>query len=96
MMFKRPLKCHLDLLKLNIEETIQARQIQQQLNHDIHSKDQKFQINDSVFAENLGHGSKWLEGIVEEIKGPLMYMMKLHDGRILKRHVDHIWNRTSI
>ena len=57
MMFKRPLRCHLDLLKPNIEETVQARHIQQQLNHDIHSKDRKFQINDTVFVENFGHGS---------------------------------------
>ena len=39
MMFKKPLRCHLDLLKPNIEETVQAQQIQQQLNYDIHSKD---------------------------------------------------------
>ena len=51
-----------------------------------------------MFVENFAHGSKWLEGIVEEIRGPLtypLYMIKLPDGRILKRHVDHIQNRTS-
>ena len=76
----------------NIEEMVQTRQIQQQLNHDIHFKDQKFQINDTVFVENLGHGSKWPEGIVEKIWGPLTYMIKLHDGRMFKCHVDHIQN----
>ena len=95
MMFKRPLRCHLDLLKPNIEETVQARQIQQQLNHDIHSKDQKFRINNTEYVENFAQESKWLEGIVEEIRGPLTYIIKLPDGRILKRHVDHIRNRTS-
>ena len=63
MMYKRPLRCHLDLLKPNNEETVQARQ---QLNHDVHSKDRKFQVNDTVFVENFGQGSKWLEGIDEE------------------------------
>ena len=33
----------------------------------VHSKDWKFQINNTVFVENFGHGSKWLKGIVEEI-----------------------------
>ena len=65
MMFNRPLRCRLDLLKPNIENTIQGQQIQQQLNHDIHSKDRKFQINDTVFVENFGHGSKWLAGTIE-------------------------------
>ena len=96
MMFNRSLRCHLDLLKPNIEETVQGRQIQQQLNHDTHSKDRKFQINDTVFVENFGHGSKWLAGIIDDIRGPLTYMVRLPDGRMLKRHVYHIWNRTSM
>ena len=96
MMFNRPLRCHLDLLKPNIEETVQGRQIQQQLNHNIHSKDWKFQINGTVFVENFGHGSKWFAGTIDEIRGPLTYMVRLPDGRILKRHVDHIRNQTSM
>ena len=96
MMFNRPLRCQLDLLKPNIEETVQGRQMQQQLNHDIHSKDRKFQINDTVFVENFGHGSKWLAGTIEEVRGPLTYMVRLSDGRVLKRHVDHIRKRTSM
>ena len=48
-----------------------------------------------MFVENFGHGSKWLEGTIEEIKGPLTYMVKLSDGKLVKRHVDHIRNRTS-
>ena len=44
---------------------------------------------------NFGHGSKWLAGIIEEIRGPLTYMVKLSDGRLVRRHVDHIRNRTS-
>ena len=99
MMFNRPLRCHLDLIKPNIESiesTVQGRQMQQQFNHDIHSKDRKFQIKDTVFVENFSHGSKWLAGTIEEIRGPLMYMVRLPDGRVLKRHVDHIRNRTSM
>ena len=84
MMFNRPLRCHLDLLKPDIGATVQNRQIQQQLNHDVHSEDRKFQISDTVFVENFGHGSKWLAGIIEEIQGPLTYMVKLSDGRLVK------------
>ena len=32
----------------------------------------------------------------KEIRGPLTYIIKLHDGRILKHHVDHIRNRTTV
>ena len=95
MMFHRPLRCHLDLLKPDIGATIQERQFQQQLNHDVRSKDWEFQIDDTVFVENFGQGSKWLAGIIDEVREPLTYMVKLSDGRLVKRHVDHIRNRTS-
>ena len=35
MMFNIPLRCHLYLLKPDIGATVQNRQIQQQLNHDV-------------------------------------------------------------
>ena len=91
MMFNRPLRCHLDLLK---PATIQERQFQQ-LNHDVRSKDWEFQIDDKVFVDNFGQGSKWLAGIMDEVRGPLTYMVKLSDGRLVKRLFDHIRNRTS-
>ena len=67
MMFNRPLRCHLDLLKSSIKETAQGQQIKQQLHHDMYSKDRKFHINETVFVENFGHESKWLAGTIEEI-----------------------------
>ena len=67
MMFNRPLRCHLDLLKPDMGTKIQERQSQQQLNHDVHSKDREFQIDDTVFVENFGQGSKWLAGIIDEV-----------------------------
>ena len=82
------------LLKPDIGATIQEQQFQQ-LNHDVHSKDREFQIDDAVFVENFGQGSKWLARIIDEVRGPLTYMVKLSDGRLVKRHVDHIRNRTS-
>ena len=32
----------------------------------------------------------WIEGIVAEITGPLSYKIKLNDGSVIRRHVDHI------
>jgi len=48
-----------------------------------------------VFVENFGQGSKWLAGIIDEVRGPLTYMVKLSDGRLVRCHVDYIRNRTS-
>ena len=46
---------------------IHKRQFQQQLNHDVRSKDREFQIDDTVFVKNFGQGSKWLAGIIEDL-----------------------------
>ena len=49
-----------------------------------------------MFIENFGHESKWLAGTIEEIRGPLTYMVRLSEGRVLKRHVDYIQKQTSM
>jgi len=48
-----------------------------------------------VFVKNFSQGSKWLAGIIDEVKGSLTYMVKLSDERLVRCHVDHIRNRTS-
>ena len=34
--------------------------------------------------------AKWLPGVVIDCVAPLTYSVQLHDGRIWKRHIDHI------
>ena len=60
------------------------------LNHDKFTKDRAFAVNDKVFVNNHQETLTWLEGIVTEITGPLSYKIKLNDGSIVCRHIDHI------
>ena len=76
LMFNRQLRSHLDLFKPGIEPTVLNWQFHQQLNHDLHAKDQQFQIGDNVLVENFSHGPKWLASTVKEIQGPLTYMIE--------------------
>ena len=34
--------------------------------------------------------NKWLQGHILKSVGPLSYLIKLNDGRIFRRHVDHL------
>lgn len=54
-----------------------------------------YKVGDLVNIKNFSVGSKWLPGIIMQITGPLSYMIKLTDGRTLKRHVDHVLPRAS-
>ena len=35
-------------------------------------------------------GKKWLQGHIVKSVGPLSYLIKLNDGRIFRRHIDHL------
>ena len=40
------------------------------------------------FSKHAKH--KWLAGVVTDKQGPLTYLITLDDGRIFRRHLDHI------
>ena len=48
-----------------------------------------------MLAKNFSSGPKWLPGVIVEVLVPLSYQVKLDDSRIIKRHVDHLLNRSS-
>ena len=87
LMFNRPF---LNLLKPDIQSTVQTRQFHQKLSRDVHCKDRQFCTGDSVFSTNFGRGPEWLPGVIDVVKGPVTYLVRLTDDRIVKCHVDHI------
>ena len=68
-------KCNL-IYKVNIE----SRQLAQKRQHDVHCKEQVFQIGDPVFVRNFGSGPTWLLDTVKEVQGSLSYTVRLPDG----------------
>ena len=63
--------------------------------HDRHAKEHKFEVGDAVCVKDFPSGRTWIPGTVSAVKGPLSYCVELSDGRVFRRHVDHIRNRTS-
>lgn len=49
-----------------------------------------FHVGDPVYAMNFTGTPKWLPGILEDTLGPLTFTVRLPDGRVWKRHADHI------
>ena len=80
---RRP-RCRLDLVKPNILHRVES----QKLNHDNTANVRSFRIDAPVLVKNFNStGKKWLRGHI--IKS-LSYLIKLSDGRIFRRHVDHL------
>lgn len=48
--------------------------------------------DDCVYVRNFSSNSnqKWLPGIILKQRGPVSYVVKLTDGRMFRRHQDHV------
>ena len=82
----RRIRTRLDLLKPNVSERVEHHQFQQKLARDSSAKERAFKKGDSVYAQNFGTGSKWLSAVIQEVTGPVSFLVKLQDGRIVRRH----------
>ena len=87
---RRP-RCRLDLVKPNILQRVENKQLSQKINHDTTADVRSFYNDDPVLVKNFTNtGKKWLQGHIIKSVGPLSYLIKLNDGRIFRRHVDHL------
>ena len=95
LLFSRLPRSHLDLLKPTLAGRVLRKQEKQKENHDVRSKERTFQVGDFVFICDFPDRKHWLSGKIISTKGPCSYLVKLEDGRIVRRHVDHIRACTS-
>ena len=89
MMGRRP-RSRLDLLIPNLATKMQHKQQSQKHYHDKRSRQRIFEVGDRVSVKNFPTGDNWLQGTIVKVSGPLSFQVKLQDGCIVRRHVDHI------
>ena len=65
-------------------------QAKQKAMHNVHSKFREFYPGDRVLVKDLRKEDTWWPGLVAERSGPRLYVVVLNDGRVWKRHVDHV------
>ena len=78
-----------------LADAVKQKQQKQKGDHDNRLKLREFVVGDPVFVKDFPEGKKWITGTVTAVKGPLSYHVTLTDGRVMRRHVDHIRSRTS-
>ena len=93
LMGRRP-RSHLDLLKPDISSRIRSKQEKQKSCHDRGTKPRNFKEGDAVFIRNFGQGHRWVAGHIKKAEGLCSYKIQLPDGRIMRRHTDHIRERS--
>ncbi|XP_046373937.2 uncharacterized protein K02A2.6-like [Haliotis rufescens] len=91
----RRLRSRLDLMFPNLASKVKKNQ-RKLVDQSALTKCRAFQVNDSVWVKNFASGPKWISGQVDSVTGPLSYIIKLTDGRLVRRHVDHVRRRMSL
>ena len=72
-----------------------SKQSQQKKYHDSHSKLRNCTPGPLVMAEVFNSHNKWVPGLIEECSGPFSNTVKLQDWKIIRRHADHLRDRST-
>ena len=86
----RELRTRLSLIKPETQSNVMTTQGRQKDYHDLHSKYREFYPGDAVLVKDLRKDKTWWPGTVVERSTPKLYVIVLSDGRVWKRHVDHL------
>ena len=92
LMFKRKLRCRLDLLHPSdaMASRILRKQEDQKKHHSAYPRHLKVSEDTPIFIRNYATGPKFIPATVNERTGPVSFRCELEDGRIVKRHQDQI------
>jgi len=74
----------------DVSGKVQENQARQKWAHDSHTRARAFQIGDKVYVQNFVGSLTWLEGTILDRTGPVSFKVRLSDGCIRKRHLDHL------
>ena len=86
----RTLRTCLDLIRPDTRKVVERKQSQQKVKHDRHAHERTFQLEQTVMVRNFRNGPKWVRGVIIKRKGPVTYLVRVDNGTVWKRHVDHI------
>ena len=82
-----------DLLRPSTQNNVLQKQAYDKQRHDTHAAERTFMIGDSAWALNFQGKPEWMPTVIESQLGPLTFTVRLSDGRLWKRHQDHLRER---
>ena len=86
----RALQTRLDLLRQNCQSRVVLKLTDKKAHHDHHSTLCGFLPGQTVMVQDFRpNTSKWMKSVVIQQLSPVIYTVEV-DGKLLKRHVDHL------
>ncbi len=89
------IRTRLDLLKPNVSERVEHQQLQHKRAHDSSARGRTFSKGETVYAKGFGTGQQWIPAVIQEVTGPVSYLVKLNGGHMVRRHQDHLRHRMA-
>ena len=83
-------RTRLDLLKPNTESTVENGQIKHKVAHDRQARERTFANGERAYMRNFRTGSTWVREEITESSGPVSFVVKCGDGKLIRRHRDHL------
>ena len=84
-------RVRLDLLLPGRENRVLQQREKAQESHNSAVPEQMFYAGDTVWAMNFAAAApKWLPGVLQQCLGPVTFTVGLTDGRVWRRHIDHL------
>ena len=99
LLLGRKMRSPLHLLHPDLHKKVEEKQEQQAAVHNQHSRARSFEVGDAVYVKNFSQNSSstpWIAGQVSYKFGTLNYEIALQDERRVRRHIDHIRERTDV
>ncbi len=76
-----------------MQDKVLQKQAYDKQRHDTHAAARTFMTGDSAWALHFQGKPKWMPTVIENQLGPLTFTVRLSDGRLWKRHQDHLRER---
>ena len=92
-MLKTPPQTRFDLLRPSVQDRVLQKQAYDTQRHDTHAAARTFMTGDSAWALNFQGKPKWMPTDIDNQLGPLTFTVRRSDGRLWKRHQDHLRER---
>ena len=93
LLMGRRLRSKLDMLHPGLSGHVEERQWKQKQIHDKAKTLRKFKEGDQVYAKDFSApNEKWIPGVVQKVTS---YHIQLHDGRVIRRHIDNMKSRST-
>ena len=84
----------LDSLHSDLASKVSKCQERQKAAHDKHAKARSFVTGDRVYIRSFGGSPDWIPGVVTGVT-KLALLVKLGNGKVVRRHVDHVRARSD-